>query len=335
MCRLWSGTWLAVVIMVLVVLVGWEMFWRAQGFEPSLHDDALLWSRSRAQVTAQGKDAVVLVGSSRMQMGIHRDPLTRATGWTSAIQLALVRGPSIPVLRHLARDPEFHGTVLCEVSLPLFFGQTEGFVREVEAILSTYDDRTLADRFERRLAMTVQGSLVARLSRLSPSVIRNAIWFRQMPTPRYEGVIGEDRFRHADYAKVANLSALQRRIRDQLSKTDPVPATREMLDSRFKEVEEMVEAIRARGGNVIFVRLPSHAMVLEREMRWYPRSDYWDVFVSQTRAATIHYRDDPELALIVPPDGDHLGIHQAKKFTRRLARLLVDRGLAPDPRSDR
>ncbi|MCP4037367.1 MAG: hypothetical protein GY733_10550 [bacterium] len=327
--RLWSRTWIAVASVVVLVLVAWEIFWRSQGFAPSLHDDAMLWSHSRAQATALGSRGVVLVGSSRMQMGIHRETLARETGWPPAVQLAQVRGPSIPVLRHLAHDPDFRATVLCEVSLPLFFGQTEGFVREVDAILRAYDERTLAERIEHRLAMFVQGSLVTRLSRLSPTVIRNAIWFQQMPAPRYEGVIGEDRFRYADYAKVKSLPGLHGRIRRELAQTDPVPATAETLRARFEEVEGMVEAIRERGGEVVFMRLPSHAMVLEREARWYPRSEYWDVFAAQTRTQTIHYGDDGILSQLLPPDGDHLGKNQAVKFTRRLGRMLVEKGIAP------
>ncbi len=314
---------------VVLTLAGWEFFWRANGFEPSLHDDAMLWARSREQATAQRESAVVLVGSSRMQMGIHRKTLSRATGWPRAIQLAMVRGPSIPVLRHLAADEGFRGMVLCEISLPLFFGQTEGFVHEVEAIVQAYDERTYPQRFEHRLAMVLQGSLVTRLSPLSPTVIRNAVWFGQMPRPRYEGVIGEDRFRYADYAKVASVPALHRRIRNELAQSDPVPATEEMLEARFAEVEAMRGAIRARGGDVVFVRLPSHAMVLERETKWYPRAQYWDRFAAQTRAQWIHYRDDAVLAQILPPDGDHLGVHQAQKFTRRLGEILVRRGIAP------
>lgn len=326
---LWPRTWLPVILLVVLCVAGWEFFWRAQNFAPSLSDDAMLWSRARQQATDLGRDAVVLVGSSRMQMDIHRETFAEATGWPPAVQLALVRGPSLPVLRHLADDQNFRGTVICEISLPLFFGQTEGFVREVEQYIAVYEQRGPADRFEQQLAIWIQQNFVTRLSRLSPIVIRNAIIFRQMPTPRYEGVIAEDRFRYADYTKVANIAALHRRISNELAKSDPVRVTAEIFRDRMAEVEQMLAAIRGRGGNVIFVRLPSHAMVLSREQKWFPRSDWWDVFSAQTSAATIHYRDDPVLAQIIPPDGDHLGKIQAIKFSRRLWRLLVERGLAP------
>jgi hypothetical protein len=315
--------------LVVLCIVGWEAFWRAQDFVPSLSDDAMLWSRTRQQATDLGRDAVVLVGSSRMQMGLHRDTFAQATGWSPAVQLALVRGPSLPVLRNLAEDQEFRGTVICEISLPLFFGQTEGFVREVEQYIAVYEQRSLADRFEQQLAIWIQGNFVTRLSRLSPLVIRNAILFDQMPTPRYEGVIAEDRFRYADYTKVASLPALHRRISKELAKSDPLRATPKILRDRMAEVEQLLGAIRSRGGNVIFVRLPSHAMVLAREQTWFPRAQWWDVFAAQTSAETIHYRDDPILAEIRPPDGDHLRKLQAIKFSRRLGQLLVKRGLAP------
>jgi hypothetical protein len=329
---LWPGAWVPALLLLFACVFGWEFFWRGQGFRPSMSDDPGLFSLSRREATRQGSDAFVLVGSSRMQMGIHREALARTTGWAPAVQLAVVRGPSRPVLRHLADDPAFRGNVLCEINPSLFFSHTPGYEREIENYLDVFDQFSLADRTEQHLAMLVQANLVTRLSRLQPRVIRNAIRFRQMPTPRYEGVVRADRFRYANYQHVRNVNALHARIRRDLAGPDPNVLDAAAFDARIRATNQMAETIRSRGGNVIFIRLPSSLMVLEREQRLWPREQWWDVFADRTQFATIHYADDPALASFVPPDGDHLGGLQAERFARALGEDLVARGLAPGMR---
>ena len=87
------------IVLVASCIAGWEFFWRAQGFIPSLHDNAMLWSLARSRASELGSDAVVLVGSSRMQMGIHREALARTTGWRPAA----LRHTPLPMLESSGR----------------------------------------------------------------------------------------------------------------------------------------------------------------------------------------------------------------------------------------
>jgi len=331
--KFWLGTWLAVLVMVMLCLAAWEMTWRGRGFEPSLSDDAMLWSLARRDAAMGGRDAVVLVGSSRMQMDIHRETLSAAAGWRPAVQLAVVRGPARPVLESLAADDAFGGTVICEINPSLFYSDVAGFEGEIGRYIETYEHFTGFDWVEERLAILVQGNLVTRLPELSPIKIRRALLLRHAPTPRYEGVIGPDRYRYADYRRVPSLPALNRMIERQLSGSDPKLLDPRAFRARVARTRSQADRIVARGGRVIFLRLPSSGSVKRREDSWWPREIWWDALARATEDAesigSIHYEDEPSLARFVPPDGDHLGKMQAIEFSSRLGQVLVRRGIAP------
>jgi hypothetical protein len=146
--------------------------------------------------------------------------------------------------------------------------------------------------------------------------------------------VGPDRYRYADYRKDANLAVLNRMIERQLSTFAPRVLQRDAYERRIEEMYAMADRIAARGGRVIFLRLPSNVEVKSREEHWWPRASWWDEFAnpagSEARHPAIHYRDEPSLAKFAPPDGDHLGKLQAIDFSKRLGRILVRRNLAPE-----
>ena len=326
---IWPRSWLAVLVVALLCLSAWEFGWRSMGFEPTLSDDAMLWSIVRGTASDGGSEAVVLVGSSRMQMDIHRETLAAATGWRPAVQLSLVRGPSRPVLANLASDESFRGTVLCEINPSLFYSDVSGFESEVEDYIAAYEGFTIFDRLEERLAMVVQGNLVTRLPQLRPTEIRRAVLLGHPPVPRYQGSIGADRYRYADYRKVPNISILNRMIGRQLANSDPRVLARDVFAKRVEETHRLADRIADRGGRVVFVRLPSAGPVMRREEQRWPRAHWWQEFArpagKTARHLVIHFLDEPSLARFSPQDGDHLGKLHAIAFSRSLAQLLVRR----------
>jgi hypothetical protein len=333
--RAWRRTWAGVLIAVLLCLGAWEVGWRSRGFRPTVSDDAMLWSLARKQASKGDGDGIVLVGSSRMQMDIHRGTLAATTGWRPAVQLALVRGPARPILENLAEDETFRGTVLCEINPSLFFSDVADFEGEIADYVTAYENFTFFDWVEVRMAIAVRGNLVTSLPQLSPIKIRRAILFRRAPRPRYLGVIGEDRYRYADYRYVPSPKYLDRMIENQLAMSAPKVLKRKAFRERIEETYALADRIAERGGTVIFIRLPSASHVRKREQRFWPRQKWWDQFVTAAgdpaRHAAIHFENHRSTKKFAPPDGDHLGKLQAIAFTNRLGKLLVERGLAPGP----
>ena len=56
----------------------------------------------------------------------------------------------------------------------------------------------------------------------------------------------------------------------------------EPLELVFKEMKEAVDKIRARGGKVVFVRMPCSGTYLESESAAYPREEYWEPLLKYT-----------------------------------------------------
>jgi hypothetical protein len=325
----WFATWFLALAIVMGAMTGWEVFWRAREFVPSLNDDAQLWSLSRQRANDLGKDAVALVGSSRMQMNIHKETFAEVTGWHEAVQLAAVRGASRPVLESLANDPEFRGTAIVEINPVLFFARTPRIDDVQRGYVRAWEHWTLAKAFEQRLRMWLQGRMVARLPSLAPSNLYPAWLHGRYPRPGYNSVIGEDRFRYGDYYKFANLEMANRLNARVMSTTVPNRMMPGAFAGRMAKVMRWVAQIRGRGGEVIFIHLPSALHVLQYEEKWFSREKKWDAFAKRIDAPTIHYRDHPRLASFQPKDGDHFDRGESMLFAEALGEVLVAKSLAP------
>jgi hypothetical protein len=329
LASLWPVSWLLALALVALCLGGWELYWRGRGFEPSYNDDVELWALARQKANDLGEDAVALVGSSRMQMDIHQKGFARATGWEPAVQLSVVRGASIPILRDLASDPEFRGVALVEVNPVLFFTRTPRIDRVADDYIDAHRDLTFARRFEQRLRMGVQRSMVTRLPALQPAKVWHALLRGREPAPGYNAVITADRFRYGNYRNFPKLAEANMEAAALVANAQPNLQPPGVRARRMENVERWVAAIRARGGDVIFLRLPSSLHVRKNEEQWFPRGEWWDVFAEETSAPAIHYLDHPSLARFDPPDGEHLGEMDAMRFSRALGKVLVGRAIAP------
>jgi hypothetical protein len=325
--------WIVALVLLVGVVGSWEAFWRSHDFVPTVSDDPALWARTRERANEQGEDAVVLVGSSRMQMDIQQQAFARTTGWSEALQLAVVRGPSFPVLENLAADERFRGVVICEINPVLFFADTPRIDRMLDGHFAAFEALMPGARVEQRLAMTFQASFVTRLPDLGFAPLRQAWSYGRLPLPGYNSSVSEDRFRYGDYLKVPNLAAANRANARLMRSTTPRVLQPSQLAERLREADAFVRAIEDRGGQVVFVHLPSSLHVLAYEERWWKRADTWDKLVPATDAVAVHYLDHSPLRSFDPPDGDHLGRDAADLFSERLGEVLVSLGVAPGPGS--
>ena len=87
---------------------------------------------------------------------------------------------------------------------------------------------------------------------------------------------------------------------------------------------EAVRRIRARGGEVIFVRPPSAPELRAVEDGRLPRSKGWDLLLAATHAQGIHADDLPQAQNLVIPEWSHLSRKCATVFTDAYVRRLAD-----------
>ena len=132
-----------------------------------------------------------------------------------------------------------------------------------------------------------------------------------------------DRYRPADYSLTDLVSLRDARVK----RTRELHENLQMLNAeefknRIAVIQKVVDGIRAKGGEVFFIHLPSCGEVKTIEENYVPRKRYWNIFAREVSAFTVHSDDYPQLQNFTCMDGSHLNYDDAKHFTRELAAIL-------------
>lgn len=344
--RLPAARWGRVLLGALALLVGYVVLTEARlagaGFQPTVLDTQARWLNERERASRVGQRGLIIVGASRVQLGLDLDVLRRETG-LEPVQLAIDGSSFIPVFLGLAEDPAITGTVLVDFQYPLAadVGSSDRYQRAYEVLVN----RSIDLNYE-----WIEGGLSDLLNRHLRSYADNAKpWdsllsriLNPAASPQYL-VTYPDRSRAADYSKVDMPEFYLRRVQNNLSMRMNMPgpdgakeweyrlqshiarlepSAREPFHQAISQLEAAVRAIQSRGGKVIFLHMPTSGLIREIERKRYPRSLFWDPFSRGTSARTLHSEDVPELARFKCPDGSHLDYRDRPAFTRALVRAL-------------
>jgi hypothetical protein len=106
-----------------------------------------------------------------------------------------------------------------------------------------------------------------------------------------------------------------------LFKGKPIPP--KIANEIVANSAEAVRRIRARGGDVIFIRPPSAPELRAVEDGRLPRAKGWDRLIAGTGAKGIHFDDLPAAQRLVVPEWSHLTRKCATVFTDAYVRRLV------------
>jgi hypothetical protein len=89
-------------------------------------------------------------------------------------------------------------------------------------------------------------------------------------------------------------------------------------EARFVDTMKAVETLRARGGKIVFVRLPVSGGLKSLEDQLSPRPQLWEPLLKRTGVDGIYFEDFPELASFTCPEWSHLSAGDSVEFSRRL-----------------
>jgi len=223
----------------------------------------------------------------------------------------------------LSWTPEFRGVALVEIQeLGFYKASWRSQAKYVEAYRRGW--RAIGAMIESRLASAMQAKLALRAT-LGIKTFGQWLDAGAWPNPPYV-VMRPDRTSVADFS-LADLPRERRRRIDRLEgweteARDPQPWLEHAL-----ALEPYVEAIQARGGKVVYVRMPTCDERWEADDLLQPKARFWDQLAARTHAIAIHFKDDPELAGFGCPDTLHIDSRDAPAFTRRLLAILRMRGV--------
>ena len=93
----------------------------------------------------------------------------------------------------------------------------------------------------------------------------------------------------------------------------------EAINAVIAEVKANVDKIRARGGDVAFMRLPCDGPFAAAEENGFPRERFWDRLVKETDSVGVAWQDHPSLQGHYIVEWSHLAARDAENFTRAAA----------------
>jgi hypothetical protein len=333
-----SLRWQRVLLLTLALIAslsgGLEAYWRAKGLRPTVPETLDLWSFWRQRVYATDGKVIVLAGTSRISSAVSLSTLCEGFPDYRVVQLGIPGAVScIGLLKDLADDPAFRGLVICEVDAP-FLQRSEW---DGHRNFRTYKPRTLASQVDVVAKAWLQGRLIVLDDRRTLGLVAAAMLGQ--PVARRDKMhrtfFREVRWDFGTAGDEAQYREEIERARAELSRH----GSREWksLAEDAREINGMVQRLRDRGGDVVFLRAPSTRKRWLLEEESYPRTLNWDRFARLIKAPCIHFLDVPEMRSLTCPDGSHIDYRDSPQFTRalisRLNVLAMSRQLSLAPQS--
>lgn len=331
----WPVLAVIVAIVLAVLATGWEVRCRAAGYQPSLDDTRDLWVENRRRVTPDG---VVIVGSSRGLFGLDLDEIEQGLG-QRPVQLCLVGSCVYPILKSLADDTSFHGTVLCDLVPGLLMVPSMAPpYHNSEAALERARTQTKAQRWSHFISLPLEYSFASlqqedlTLSALLhglPIPNRQRAQIGPPLPPDFYSIDADRRARMEE--RVLTDAALRDHIKHgwvPLFTPPPKPHwipdaafgdfMQKLVEGRFAAMAAAVSAIRDRGGRVVFLRMPSSGDLRVVEDKLTPRAAIWERLLRESGAPGIDAEDHQELNNFDLPEWSHLSAKDSVEFTHRL-----------------
>ena len=324
--REWAKMGTVAFLMVALLLSLWE--WQARtriGLRAGDIDDSpQAWAEQRRLADFA---PVTIVGDSRILFDTDLDRFQKLTG-IRPIQTAIVGTNARALLASYANDPGFHGLLIVGLA-DLSYFRPEG-VGLGQSYLKGFDKNDKPSQLSGLWIDRLLQRYVAFLDsdyRLSKLAIRFDHGMRGGAYGPYDDVwkISEtyDRRQYAMWDRIETDPYLRGHARHawNVFKGPPLPPA--IANKVIANSAEAVRRIRARGGDVIFIRPPSAPELRSIEEGRLPRKMGWDALVAGTRTRAIHADDLPQAQKLNIPEWSHLSRKCATVFTDAYVRRLV------------
>jgi hypothetical protein len=316
-----------VLLAVLLLTAAWE--WTARtviGLRAGDIDDSpQAWAEARR---AADNAPVAIVGDSRILFDTDQARFQAMTG-VRPVQVSHVGTDSRALLEHFANDPKFHGLLLVGMADTMYFGMpviglggtaihNYGKNGKPSQLSGLYIDRFL----QKYLAFMDADY------RLSRWAIRFDNGWRKGADSPYDDVWKINEVfpgrQYFMWDQIKTNKYLQAHARYAWHGFDGPPIPKPVVDRVIARSAEAVRRIRARGGDVIFVRPPSAPQLRVNEQKRVPRALGWDRLLAGANAKGIHADDLVQAQNLVLPEYSHLSRECAAVFTDAYVRRLVE-----------
>lgn len=325
----WLRMLIATAAGLFVLLFAWEVGMRQLGLRAGdLDDGRAHWAAERRKVDTGPRDSVVLIGDSRMLFDTDLATWQTLTG-RRPIQLALPATNAQPFLHDLAVDEHFAGLVVIGTAEIAYFRAGSTFYASVLDYIKT---ESPTKRIGHQIHKQLSRYLAFLDSNYTPfSLIEQNDWpERPGVFSAYQDVwkISESYDDRQTYLwdRIERDAFLRGHVQRVWSKVfSGEPLAPEVIARAIANTKSDIDRIRARGGEVVWVRPPSAEPILGKEHVLAPRDKVWDRLLRDTGSVGVHFEDYPQMQHLSVPDGSHLSRSSAVTFTDAYVRVLLDR----------
>ena len=343
--RPWVLIFGTAIIIFLGVVSSMECSLAHLGYQPTVLDSEERWGFERMRASKIGGKALILIGASRIHLGIDLNTVRTETS-LEPIQLAADGSSFVPVLKNLADDPSITGTILIDYTPAAINGARSGKYGVISKNIKEYEHQIgKSDWFsliniEKNLSTFVQERLRSYADGATP--LMSLQWhIIQWEEPHQYLITLPDRSRLADYKKVVMPEFYYARVARTLSvKLDNVKESlsseaqlRKKIDQLKPEdnvnyisgsdyIRVLVDKIKSRGGKVFFVEMPTSGMIKEIDEKSFPDAQFLTQFERILDVKVLRSAIDPTLMTYTCPDGSHLDYRDRASFTANMLRKL-------------
>jgi hypothetical protein len=338
----WPRILAAALFLILVATGAWEWRMRGLGLQAGdLDDGPSFWAEQRRRLDV-GDVKIVILGDSRI---LYDTDLTRFESLTGMrpVQLAVAGSNALLFLEDLAGAVHFHGLAIVGIADRSYFREGAGLGGPA---LERYRFESPAVRISFLLHRGLSRVLAFlddnyRLNKLVRHLDEGWRAEAQFPMPERLWKLGSvtDERQTFVWARVESDPRVRAHQRATWTRAAP-PVSASTILNTVERTRIAVAQIRARGGEVVFVRPPSAPELRVYEEQTLPRSRGWDRLLEGADVRGAHFDDYPAMQGLVLPEYSHLSRACATVFTdayvRAVAKLtprLIVSPAAPPPLS--
>jgi hypothetical protein len=333
--RIMIGVMVALAVGVVALEANARRLWLRAG---DLDNSEVAWVKERARSEAA---EVAIVGDSRILFDTDLDRFEALTG-TRPVQLAIHGTSALTLLEDVATNENFRGVLIVGLADTMFFQPFDGYG---EYVRRRGDFTSPSGRISAELDHMLQRRLAFLDSnyRLSVAAHRLDPDFRAgVEGPKHDiwkvSEVGENRATWL-WPRVEHDPVVRERTRWAWKGfKEKFPFAPPLIAKGHARAVAAVTKIRARGGEVVFVRPPSAKELRVNEEAQLPKAKGWDALIRNTRSAGVHADDLAQAQNLILPEYSHLNRACAAVFTDAYVRALAAqtpriklRGDAPPP----
>ncbi|MEW6999287.1 hypothetical protein AADZ86_16500 [Colwelliaceae bacterium BS250] len=333
----WAKIVIIAFVGVLLLLVGWELLARKMHHQPGGYLSGMdaMWADERRKLDDPEHDIrVVLTGSSRMLWAADLNIMEQQLG-TRPLQLSLPGTSPALFVADIVENTNFNGIILVGVTPFLFNWLTEGyfghdaFARYHHESPAQWLSTKLHDPLAKNLGFIDEGFSLFELidhylvlpAREGAKVLNQQGWklgdtFDDRQTDMWAPIEQRGSF---DNQQILNF---------WLPGIDKIKTPDEMASMAQEAIDyfsPLITRLKARGGDMVFIRMPSSGLYLERDIKSNHQKYLWLPMIKGFNAPAINTMNFEQLSTNLEiPEWSHLSRKSQDEWSERIIPYIKD-----------